>query len=253
MLCFVMALKSPAASANWSAVERLFEQTLTSVCNQDDPDFRVIVVCNQVPRLRSPAHHSVQFLVRDLPVPDLNATMLDKWTKIAHGLVVAANVRPDFVMLMDADDLVSRRLAGFANRNKASNGWILKKGYYWRYGSRWIQWTETFNCGTNAIVSSRFINFPKEVNSEGIQDCLILKNGHTTIEKVMEEQGTPLEALPFPGAVWVCDHGDNWTTLTVPQGDRYRRKWHRLRSLPRLIRRQRFVSSSLKREFGLLD
>jgi hypothetical protein len=253
MLCFVMALKSPAASANWNIVERLFEQTLTSVCNQEDPDFRVIVVCNQVPRLRKPAHHSVQFLVRDLPVPTLNATMLDKWTKIAHGLIVAADLRPDFVMLMDADDLVSRRLAGFANRNKASNGWIFKQGYYWRYSSRWIEWTETFNCGTNSIVNSRFISFPKEVTNEGIQDCLILKNGHTTIAKAMEERGTPLEALPFPGAVWVSDHGDNWTTLTAPQGDRSRRKWHRLRSLLSLIQRQRFVSSSLKREFGLLD
>jgi len=253
MLCFVMALKSPSASVNWTVVERLFEQTLTSVCNQDDPDFRVIVVCNQVPRLQRPAHHSVQFLVRDLPVPKIDAAMSDKWTKIAHGLVIAADLRPDFVMLMDADDLVSRRLAGFVNRDKASNGWTFKKGYYWHYGSRWIQWTETFTCGTNSIVSSRLIRFPKEVSNEGIQDCLILKNGHTTIEKAMEGRGTPLEALPFAGAVWVYDHGDNDSTLATQQGGNSRRKWHGLRFLLGSVRRQRLVSSSLKHEFGLLD
>jgi hypothetical protein len=258
MLCFVMALKSPAASANWSVVERLFEQTLTSVCNQDDPDFRVIVVCNQVPRLSKPAHHSVQFLVKDLPVPDVKAkhphfiteTMLDKWTKLAHGLVVAGDVRPDFVMLMDADDLVSRRLASFANRNKASNGWIFRQGYYWRYGTRWMEWTEHFNCGTNSIVSSRFINFPKKVSNANMQDCVVLKNGHVTIERAMRERGTPLEPLPFSGAAWVSGHGDNDTTL---QGDDSHGKWHGLRFLLGSIRRRRFLSSALKREFGLLD
>src|SRR5262249_15129220 len=134
MLCFVMALKSPAASADWGTVQRVFEQTLTSVCNQDDADFQVIVVCNHKQQMRRPAHRSVHFLVTDLPVPDANAsreTMTDKWTKLAHGLVLARELRPDFVMLMDADDLVSCRLAAHANRHQASNGWILKQGYAW--------------------------------------------------------------------------------------------------------------------------
>ncbi len=110
-----MALKSPAASANWCTVQKLLQQTLTSVCNQDDPDFQVIVVCNHEPKLSRPVHRSVHFLVRDLPAPDVTAgheTMVDKWTKLAHGLVLARNFSPDFVMLMDADDLVSRRLYG---------------------------------------------------------------------------------------------------------------------------------------------
>jgi hypothetical protein len=106
-------------------------------------------------------------------------------------------------------------------------------------------------------VNSRFINFPKHVNNEEIQDCLILKNGHMTIEKAMAERGTPLEALPFPGAVWVSDHGDNWTTLI----DSSRRNWHQLRFSLKyilqqqfvLIGRRRLVSSSFKREFGLLN
>src|SRR5262249_1750479 len=153
---------------------------------------------------------------KDLSVPDIKAgfeTMIDKWTKLAHGLVLAGELRPDFVMLMDADDLVSRRLAAHANRNKASNGWILKQGYNWREGARWVQYSDNFNCGTNSIVSSRLIKFPEDVRETSIQECVVLKNGHTTIEKALQERGTPLEPLPFPGAVWVYGHGDNWTTL----------------------------------------
>jgi len=260
MLCFVMALKSPAASADWGMVQRVFEQTLTSVCNQDDGAFRVIVVCNHKPQLRRPAHRSVHFLVKDLPTPDVKAsgeTMMDKWTKLAHGLVFARELRPDFVMLMDADDLVSRRLADHANRNKDSNGWILKEGYHWHYGNRWIEYTDSFNCGTNSIVNSRLIKFPKDVSEDSIQQCVILKNGHTTIEQAMQRQGTPLEALPFPGAVYVYGHGDNDSTL---QGcDRHRKGpglslWlgsiRRSLTLERL-RARRYLSLSRKREFGL--
>jgi hypothetical protein len=253
MLCFIMALKSPAASANWSAVERVFEQTLTSVCSQTDPDFRVIVVCNQLPRLQRPPHASVRFLLRDLPVPSKKTTMLDKWTKLAHGLVVAGEFAPDFVMLMDADDLVSNQLSAFANRNRQSNGWIFKRGYYWSYGSRFAKLSNDFNCGTNAIVNSRYIRFPKTVDERSRLDCIILKNGHTTIEAAMRHQGTPLDPLPFPGAVYVAEHGDNDTTLSAdtPRLKRFRSRVRAISNSLSNIKQQRFITDSLRREFGL--
>jgi hypothetical protein len=180
--------------------------------------------------------------------------MIDKWTKLAHGLVVTRSLQPDFVMLMDADDLVSCRLAAFANANKTSNGWIFRKGYFWRQGARWMQYTDQFNCGTNAIVSSRLIKFPMDVVPASIQECVILKNGHMTIEQALREQGTPLEPLPFPGAVWFFGHGDNWSF----QAEGGFRRWYGLRhwlgSLRlRSLRRWRFLYPSLKREFGLLE
>ena len=253
MLCFIMALKSPAASADWSVVERLFEQTLTSVCSQTDPDFRVIVVCNQVPQLQRPPHASVRFLVRDLPVPSKKTTMLDKWAKLAHGLVVAGELAPDFVMLMDADDLVSNQLSAFANRNRQSNGWIVKTGYYWSYGSRFARLSNDFNCGTNAIVNSRYIRFPTTVDERSRLDCIILKNGHTTIEAAMRQQGTPLDPLPFPGAIWVADHGDNWTTLSAdaPPPKRFRSHVRAILNSLSNVRQQRFITASLRREFSL--
>ena len=270
MLCFVMALKSAAASANWSTVQRLFEQTLASVCSQTNADFCAIVVCDDKPTLRRPVHRSVHFLVQEVPVPGVKANgeisieevyrqrKVDKWTKLAHGLVLAGEFRPDFVMLMDADDLVSCRLADHANRNKASNGWILKNGYNWRYSARWMEYTDYFNCGTNAIVSSRLITFPKDVSNGSIQECVLLQSGHTTIEKTMQRQGTPLEPLPFPGAVYVRGHGDNDSGLVWPDP----RGWQGLRFCLGSIRRslalesiarRRFWSPWYKTEFGFVD
>jgi hypothetical protein len=211
------------------------------------------VVCNEKPQLRRPTHPSVHFLVKDLPTPDINKkgeTMRDKWTKLAHGLVFAGKLGPDFVMLMDADDLVSRRLAGHANRNKASNGWILKQGYNWADGARWMEYNENFNCGTNSIVSSRLIKFPEAVSKGGTRECVILMNGHMTIEKVMRERGTPLEPLPFPGAVYVYGHGENDSAL---QGRYRHRRWHGLRFFLGSIRRRRYISRSYKTEFGFVD
>ncbi len=47
MLVFVTAVKHPDNSESYDGVWRLLNNTLYSVCNQDNSDFRVIVVCDQ--------------------------------------------------------------------------------------------------------------------------------------------------------------------------------------------------------------
>ncbi|MEO1134802.1 MAG: glycosyltransferase family 2 protein, partial [Cyanobacteria bacterium J06639_1] len=141
MLCFVMALKSKAVSKNWKLVSELFENTLYSAYNQIDPDFRIIAVCHEIPELKRDYDDRVELLSVDFPPPDGSIraeTMKDKWKKISVGLIRAGELNPDFVMLMDADDLVSRRLSQYVNQHKDSNGWIFDLGYKYQFGSQWI-------------------------------------------------------------------------------------------------------------------
>ena len=42
--------------------------------------------------------------------------------------------RPHFFMVVDDDDFVSRRIAGFVREHADADGWTLRKGYLWTEG-----------------------------------------------------------------------------------------------------------------------
>ncbi len=48
MLVFVACIKHPDNSQSYDEVWRLLNNTLFSVCSQQDKDFRVIVVCDKI-------------------------------------------------------------------------------------------------------------------------------------------------------------------------------------------------------------
>ncbi|WP_339374179.1 glycosyltransferase family A protein [Picosynechococcus sp. PCC 11901] len=225
------------------------ETSLRSAYQQIDPDFKIIVVCHEMPQLQYSYDDRVEFINVDFPPPSkivTDLTMKDKWQKLQIGMVRVGELNTDFIMFMDADDLVSNKLSQYANSNKSTNGWIIKKGYKYRYGSSWIYIDEHFNCGTNAIVNSQVIKFPKSLNSEDISQCVVLKHSHTVIEQRLAALGTPLTVLPFPGAVYIHSHGDNDSSLYKSH-----KSWYGIRHFLGNVRRTRFLTSNIKEEFSL--
>ena len=256
MFCFVMALKSKRLSKDWSQVCRLFNASLRSAYNQTCGNFKIIVVCHETPDLEQKFDSRVEFINVDFPPPALDPvlTMRDKWAKLAVGMVRAGECRPKFVMNMDADDLVSSRIVEFTESHPDENGWHLSQGYEWGFGRRWIKSVDPFIlCGTNAIVGSRLIRFPRDTSPESIENCSVLRWGHTIIAEKLAEADTPLTPLPFRGAVYVTGHGDNWSScFAMRRLSRIRRgvSWIRhgeWRSLPQL----RFCTKSLRNEFSM--
>ena len=163
MLCFVMALKSKQVSRDWVKVCKLFEASLQSAYGQTQGDFRIVVVCHETPTVTARYDKRLEFINVDIPPPTRISTSLcmeDKWLKLTYGMIRAGELKPDFVMIMDADDLVSRHLADFTARHRDRNGWMVCIGYRYRLGSRLIRYDNQFRCGTDSIVSSRLIKFP---------------------------------------------------------------------------------------------
>jgi hypothetical protein len=192
----------------------LREAAVQSAYRQTDSDIHIILVCHEQPEFRTQFDDRLQVISVDFPLPppaDPKAAMLDKWKKLAVGMVRAGELHPDFVMNMDADDLVSNRIAAWAHAHPGSNGAIIRRGYEHRPGTRWLECKSHYNCGTNAIVSARLIKFPADTGEQSVGECSILRWGHTTIEAKLVEAGTPLEILPFRGGMYLIGHGDNWT------------------------------------------
>src|SRR5262245_10744786 len=136
MLVFVTSHRHPQNSNSYDKVELLLEKTLASVCAQTRDEFRVIVVCHKIPKIQFDPRF-VEFVIVDFPPPSavsvpqtgIQAVRLDKGSKLLVGLLEARKLNPTYVMIFDADDRVSNRLAAYAHAHPFENGWYFPTGY----------------------------------------------------------------------------------------------------------------------------
>jgi hypothetical protein len=225
MLVFVTAVMHPDFAENYDRIERLLQRTLRSIDRQTDRGFRVIVVGNRAPAFALPA--SAEFVRVDFPSPlktiGLSAeTSLDKGTKVAVGLLAARRHAPTHVMVVDADDFVSARLASFANRQPAANGWYVVDGYAYSDNHRIVKQIRQFHraCGTSMIINYRLYDLP-DLALTATQDELTDGFGSFTVHQLLGDHqaalrhfasvGAPLSPLPFPAAVYTLGTGQNWS------------------------------------------
>lgn len=215
MLVFIIPIKSPKLSRDWALTSALFERSARAICNQTSPKFRVVVVCNEKPVTQF-HHPNIHYVEVDFPPPmsdpneaatrgyefalskDIARKNADKARKIRTGLDYAERFQPTHTMVVDADDLVSNRLAEFVAQNPQGAGWYFKTGYLYTEGSRFLFVNrQHFNviCGTSVIVSyaQRDLLFS---NPEFYHHCF-------------ENPPGGLVPLPFPGTVYSMVNGDN--------------------------------------------
>ncbi|WP_375385843.1 hypothetical protein [uncultured Microbacterium sp.] len=226
MIAFITSIRHPDNSASYSRVENLLEDTLRSVAGQVDQDFVVIVVGNRAPSF--PLPERTVFVPVDFPAPapptgprTARAPFVwDKGTKIGVGLIAARSYSPDFVMIFDADDFVSRRLSGFVKDHADCQGWVIEKG--WMYsGSRGVfRMIPRFNrtCGTSFILPFDAYSVPSDVGVGADQQTIAAAYGellfnimgaHRDAVEWHEAHGRNLQVLPFRGAVYHVDTGEN--------------------------------------------
>ena len=248
MLIFIMALQSPYASKDWSRVSKLCERTLRSVCAQSNAAFKVFLVCNSRP-LTEFTHPALTVIEQDFPLPEetSRSRMEDKWRKLKTGLLAARQDKPAFVMMMDADDCVHCDLADYVARNSGSVGWTFDQGYVHDEGSSWIHKRSNFSdhCGSSAIIRLDPSDYPRSM-SESSDNYFILANGHSTIKHFMISRGTPLHNLPFPGAVWMTNTGENDSGTRIAGWQGFGRIVERLRTA-------RPLTNDLKSTFGIYN
>jgi len=243
MLAFITSLRHPLNSADYGRVEQLLADTLASVTAQTSDDFHVFVVGNKRPDFDLGPR--VTFVPVDFP-PPVNTPgprtarapfVWDKGTKIGVGLIAARAVAPDHVMIFDADDFVSRDLAEFASARRGEPGWVVEEGYIFSRARQAYRVQERFNqtCGTCHIVAWDAYAVPAALTVEATQDEVAAGFGERLNEVLgahhgarawFAAQGFPLAALPFRGAVYHVDTGENHsgkalTGLVFPLGRRF--------------------------------
>jgi hypothetical protein len=245
MLTFIVPLQSPMVSKNWSYVQKLSRRTLRSICQQTSDEFRVILVCNESPGevdgLRNLIVIEESF---PIPGPSTPERMNDKWLKVKRGLAEARQYAPGYVMICDADDCVSRRLAAFCNAATRCPGWSFDRAFIHDEGSSWLFLRDEFArlCGTSAIVWAEQQELPSSMDDS--QGYFLLSHGHGVISDYLASVGRPLTPLPFPGAVYCTGTGENDSGLRFGN-------WRSRRLALQKLWKSRYLSRRWIREFGL--
>lgn len=213
MIVFIIPLKSKQVSKDWRHVSKLLERCVRSIVNQTSDKFAVIIVCHERPDIHIdlPSIHyvNVDFLPPQLgQVNIISAMDNDKNKKMWLGLEFAEHLKPSHVMFVDADDCVSHQIADFVSYHPDENGWYLNSGYVYEDGSQRIYYKKAnfyLMSGTSHIVKYDLI-CDKSMNSTYTDSNAAL---HQLVVQILADKQTPLAQLPFPGAIYIVENGEN--------------------------------------------
>lgn len=225
MLTFVTCLRHPHNATDYPRVEQLLLRTLGSIARQIGDPCRVVVVGNREPSVRlSP---SVRFVTVDHPPASAqpgtriprDRVLLDKGVKLALGAALAAERAPTHLMLLDADDMISRRLAGHVAGSPGAPGWYVEHGYVYSPARGLLEAVDRFHdrCGSSFIFRTDLLDLPPLSPSASREDVLAAV-GETKVIQLFgshmyareQFQGDrALQPLPFPAALYVVDTGEN--------------------------------------------
>ena len=250
MIYFGVPLRSKGASKNWENVTRVFNRTLRSIYRQADPDFRIIVACHDVPELDAEYDDRVEFLTAETPVPrNMEEMMLDKGWKLS---MIGKRVRElggGYTMLVDADDMISNRIAEYVKAHPDCAGFVSKYGYVYNEGFSYMKKLLSLHriCGSCTIVNYRAEELPdalpENLWDNSPMDKWAIRKPHRELLEYLGQQGKALSEIPFPTTVYLRNTGDNHSMFAG--GDL---NWKRKAEL--LIRPRIPVNGKIGEEFG---
>jgi len=275
---FLIPFASRKVRANWPTACACLQQTLRSIRNSASQNYRVVVAGNEEPELEMGFDSKIHFLSLNHPFPSHPnhrvAIRLDKLAKFRAGWKHAkANWQPKYVMKLDADDFISSRVVGWLDDCATEGGYLIQHGWLWRSGARYlIQRTEYLDrvCGSCLIIRSDLAhrNGPFLTEVEGVPldeassrfaandhyslvpgsgtSTLLLNDSHQRYAAQFAYLGHKLSSMPFNAVIYRTGNPDSISRMAGTGRPRYT-----LRMLIGKIRRTRFITRSLRREFML--
>lgn len=216
-LTFVIPVRHPSNCPDWAALVSRLRQTVASVEAQKSPSWRAVIVVNSGAHIPEFSERVSVVRVDFAPnahfekAGDLDrfrdSVRRDKGYRVLHGMRAAGPT--NYFMVVDDDDFVSSKLVNFVSENLGAAGWRVENGLVWSEGSRFVLvYSDFYNfCGTSLIVRSDLYRLNRWEESEPdprwVSEML---GSHVLIAPHLEAEKTPLQPLPFLGAVYRVGH-----------------------------------------------
>lgn len=256
MLSFIVPLKSSQVSRSWETVSQLFERSIRSICSQTSSEFQVIVVCHEKP-ITDFSHPNLTYIQVNFPIPnqEYKSKEFDRTRKILKGIFAIKEQKDSsHIMVVDADDCISQNLAAFVNKNSQENGWFFNQGYYYCENNQFIRiMRKGFDryCGTSNIIRENLYEFSSSMEEDKLVEYVYNYYRHREIRDTLYQKGIILKSLPFKGAIYITDNGENiyHGIETKKKNISWKSRIFRLKSLLD----NRLLTTEIRHEFGLYD
>ena len=262
LVTFIIPVRHQDNARDWNSLKANLVQTVNSIANQTNPDWRGIIVANEGADLPDlPDGFSVERVTfppnqmherKDSALEDFrDAFRIDKGRRVLAAMLRARDSR--FFMIVDDDDFVSARIVDYVAEHPDENGFVLNRGYMWDHGGRILLGLEDFNdfCGTSLIVRSDVYGLPARFEDASPEWIKSMLGSHRSITGILEKQGTPLVPLPFHGAIYRVAHAGSHSGYPGLLGHSFL-NWNAIRRPRKLLRsalRLRLVGTAARREF----
>jgi hypothetical protein len=262
LVTFIIPVRHQDNARDWGLLKQNLVQTVASISNQTNGDWRGIIVANEGADLPDlPERFSIERVtfppnnlheIDKANIEDVyDAFRADKGRRVLKGMLAARDSR--FFMIVDDDDFVSARIVQHASEHPDANGWTIDRGYIWDDGGKLLLGYDEFNhlCGTSLIIRSDLYGLPERFEDASLDWIKSMLGSHVRIAGILAENGTPLAPLPFRGAVYRVAHGGSHSkapSLLV----KYFLSWEAIKRPRRMLRsvgRLRLVGKAAKHEF----
>jgi hypothetical protein len=248
MLLTIIPFIADGVASDWPKAVACLERTLGSIFANPGKNLRAMVICQDKPPLNTKDERYL-FLESRHPKPDKQDVMAkhrDKSDKVWEAYEAARQLAPEYVMIVDADDLISNTLVSYVHQRPDLDAFCLKTGYAWKEGSAHFTLRPRFN----QVCATAFINrfhkkcFPALL---GGSSKLICELGHNQVEDVMDDAGLRVDKIYEPKAVYVTGHVNHIGTFHNLPIQR------RVKDLALALWRKRKLTAELRQEFGLMQ
>lgn len=262
LVTFIIPVRHQDNARDWPALKANLVQTVASIANQTNRNWRGIVVANEgadLPPL--PAQFSVERVT--FPPNQLHdfgkaskeevydAFRADKGRRVLIGMLAARN--SEYFMIVDDDDLVSAHIVQHVAEHRGENGWTIEKGFIWDSGGKLLFGFDNFShlCGTCLIIRSDLYGLPADFDAASLDWIKTMLGSHIRIAGILAERGTPLAPLPFPGAVYRVAHGGSHSRApsVIAKYFLNREVLRRPKRLLNNLRKLRLIGDDARREF----
>lgn len=265
-LLFVSPIVSRRYASDWDGVCRRLEYTVRSLTRQTCPDWKMLVVGQEKPRLPEDLDRHVLFCEADLDIDDPQSQgrrEIDKERKLHCGFVAMKELNPEYVMPLDYDDLVSVRLGQYVAEHPSADAFILRRGYVYvdgddhcRYSSRICMRT-----GSNTVVRYAAAKhlFPSERVTfspppPSYRDWPFVTSHNKHPEKLLPSLGLSWTTIPFPAVIWRRNSSSISNAYASSRVTSRRPPVSRLvdscRETVKAVVLRRRITPALQREFG---
>lgn len=236
MLAVIIPLKPKKNSTDWEKDSIYLNNTLQSVLNQTNDNYHVFVILHELPQ--NPIINSkIDYI--ELPwrycefdeIEDRKAALkdsgylkerdieylFDQGRKQMYGAQISKDKGFEYIMSLDADDLVSKNLVEYIITHEKENqfGWFVDKGYYFLSKEKiYLRQPYAMNilCGSSYIIHRDIL--PKvDLSKLKLGENNFFSNHGHLASRLKNEFGKELKPLPFYAIVYVITNL-NWSITT---------------------------------------